>query len=144
MWIMGADGAIADWYNQPAQSGEWGTPLSVWNPALTIDKINSAVAWTQKPAGADIATQTLNCLIWQNMIWNNHIDMTDTQVRQGIADIWGTGTTNDTNLRSAGRRSPTRYEMVFAGAGIGGARITPVFGQICSADDITAARSLGG
>lgn len=144
LWSQGADGAIAEWYNAPAQSGEFGTPLLVWNPSMSIDQINAAIVWTQKPTGADNTEKMLNCLIWQNMIWANHIDMTDTQVRQGIDDLWGAGSTNANNLKAAGRRTGTRFELVFAGGGVGGARVSSMFNATCSDDDIAQARALGG
>jgi hypothetical protein len=141
LWAQGADGAISEWYNLPAEAGEFGTPLLVWKNFLSIREINAAVVWTQKPAGADVPTQTLNCLIWQNMIWANGIDMSDQQVRQGIADIWGSGTDNDTNLRAAGKRTGTRFELVFAGAGVGGARVTPMINMVCQSIDVTNAKN---
>jgi hypothetical protein len=75
------------------------------------------------------------------MIWANGIDMSDQQVRQGIADIWGSGTDNDNNLRAAGKRTGTRFELVFAGAGVGGARVTPMINMVCQSIDVTNAKN---
>ena len=65
-------------------------------------------------------------------------------MRQGIDDVWGSGSTTANNLKSTGvgRQAATRAEMVFAGGGVGGARVTPVFRQTLDGDNVLAARNL--
>lgn len=138
---------IAVWYGGLAQAGDsqpFGAPLLVWRPVVTTGEMAKAIVWSAQPAGADDAARTVAWLKWQSMTWDSRLDMTDTQVRQGIADVWGAGSATETALKATGcgRQAATRAEMVFAGAGVGGARVTPFFGQRLTGSDIEAARNL--
>ena len=142
-----SNAAVAAWYNGLASAGDnqaFASPLLVWRPVVTIQQMNSAIVWSASPAGADAQAVMNSWLKWQSMTWANQIDMTDTQVRQGIDDVWGAGSQTATNLKATGtgRQAATRAEMVFAGGGVNGARVTPVFGQQLDGDNVLAARNL--
>ena len=151
--------AIAAWYNTPATGTEqqaFAAPLSLWKPVVTIQELNTAINWSQTP-GANAATdaqQTNAWLRWQSMCWNNFLDLTDPQVRGGIAAVWATGGSN-ANIKAVGvgRRLGTRAELLFAGAARGpdgntpdanaalNGRVSPVFGQQLTGADVDAARN---
>ena len=138
-------GLIAAWYNDIALSGDsqpFGN-LMLWNPATTIQQLNTAVDWTLNVFGATAADQTNGWLKWQSMCWNNYLDMTDVQVRAGVLQIW-TGTitpaTSNTTITGIGRSTGTlcgklagrRIDLVVAGNAVGnvtnawaGARVCP-------------------
>lgn len=138
---------IANWYNQLITGSEnqtFTTPTLIWRPVVTIGQMNSAIVWSANPAGVlsgDIANSWLK---WQSMTWANMVDMTDTQVRQGIDEVWGVGSQTATNLKAngVGRQAGTRAEHLFAGAGGGGARVSTFFGQLLTGSDVETARNL--
>lgn len=153
-----ANFAIAAWYNQPATGTEqqaFAAPLSLWKPVVTIQELNTAVNWGQNPAGATAADQTNTWLRWQSMCWSNAIDLTDAQVRSGVASVWGSGSNSNANVKAVGvgRRLGTRAELVFAGPARGpngnpadadnalNGRVSPVFGQQLTGADVDAARN---
>lgn len=150
--------AIAGWYNLTASAADaqpFADSLNVWKPVITIQEINDAVVWSQNPVGATAADQTNNWLRWQSMCWSSAISFTDAQVRSGVAAIWGSGSTTNTNLKAVGvgRRAGTRFELLFAGVNRGpngnpidadmalNGRITPFFGQALSGTDVQDARN---
>lgn len=125
---------VANWYNGLALAGDdqpFSNPLSVWRPVVTIQQLNSAVVWSANPAGGDAASITNGWLKWQSMCWSNQIDMTDAQVRQGIDDVWGSGSASATAIKAnnVGRQVATRAEMLFAGAAAGAARVCGLDGS---------------
>lgn len=130
---------IAAWYNATAQTGEYATPLKVWKPVVTITEANSVIDWAGSPAGAAAADVTNGWLKWQSMFWSNAIDMTDAQVRQGINSVWGSGSTTATGLLNVGKKDCTRLECLLSGSGVGGARVSQVFGQKVTYQEIVAA-----
>lgn len=149
--------AIANWYNQTALVGDnqaFANSLNLWKPVVTIQELNAAINWSQTPAGATSADQTNSWLRWQSMCWNNAIDLTDNQVRSGIAAVWATGSTNASiKAVGIGRRAGTRFELLFASANRGpngnaadpdmtlNGRVSSVFGQKLLGTDVDAARS---
>lgn len=152
-----ANFAIAAWYNQPATGTEqqaFTAPLSLWKPLVTIQELNTAINWGQNPAGATAADQTNSWLRWQSMCWNNALDLTDPQVRSGIASVWSSGNSN-ANVKAVGvgRRLGTRAELLFAGVARGpdgnptdsdttkNGRVSPVFGQLLTGGGVDAARN---
>lgn len=152
--------AIAGWYGLTALAGDaqpFADSLNLWKPVVTITEINAAVQWAQNPAGATDAAQTNSWLRWQSMCWSNQIDLTDPQVRSGVASIWGSGSTTNTNVKAVGtgRRAGTRFELLFAGINRGpngsaadadmslNGRVTTFFGQAISRDELSDAREKG-
>lgn len=149
--------AIAAWYNQTAQAGDaqpFADSRNLWKPGVTITELNSAINWSQNPAGATAAEMTNAWLRWQSMCWSNVLDLTDPQVRSGIAAVWATGGSNAAiKAVGVGRRPGTRFELVFASANRGpngnaadpdtalNGRVSPFFGQAVTLDDIQAARN---
>lgn len=154
-----ANTAIAAWYNEPALANDnqpFTAPLTPWSPLVTIDQLTAAINWSNNPAGADDAARTVAILKWQSMTWNNRIDLTDNQVRSGVASIWGNPSTSNTNIKAVGtgRKAGTRFELLFAGPSRGpngaaadgdnalNGRVTPFYGQTLTADNVEAARDL--
>lgn len=151
-----ANAAIADWYNGTALAGDaqpFADSLNVWLPAVTTQALNSAVVWATPPNGATTADVTNSWLAWQSMCWNNSIDLTDDQVRSGVASIWPPATNNGIKAVGVGRRAGTRFELLFAGpnkgkdgAGASGTmanngRVSPFFGQKLTGSDVNDARA---
>lgn len=151
--------AVAAWYNTPVSGAElqpFAAPTVLWRPVVTIQELNTAVNWSQNP-GANAATdaqQTNAWLRWQSMCWNNFLDLTDNQVRSGVAAVWATGGSNAAiKAVGVGRRTGTRAELLFAGASRGpdgaannadtslNGRVSPVFGQTVTGTDIDTARN---
>jgi hypothetical protein len=83
----------------------------VWKTSVEPDDYRSAIVWTE--------VDTMNAgdaRIWEWLTSNMTlaIDASDTNVRQGIADAFGAGTTTRDNLLAAGKRVATIAEEVFA------------------------------
>lgn len=135
---------VADWYNGLALAGDnqpIASPLLVWRPSVSIQQLNSAVDWTAQPAGATAADVSNGWLKWQTMIWNNAIDLTDQQVRQGIDTVWGAASASATAIKGAGigRQAGTRLEVLLAGNAVGGARVSQVFGYKLTGPEVSDA-----
>lgn len=145
------DQAIADWYNETAQTGDFATPLKLWKPRVSIQEINAVVDWTAQPAYPAVtpnpATDTDKLLAlnaqwmkWQSMTWAAFIDMTDPQVRQGIDSIWGQNSTTATGLKTiVGKLDGARFQVLLSGAGVGGARVSRVFGETLTPQQVSLA-----
>lgn len=128
---------IADWYNGNAVAGDsqpQAAPLNVWKTFVTIQDLNSAIDWSAQVVGADSAAQTVNWLKWQSLCWNNFIDPTDPQVRQGISTIWGNPSTSAGNIGAASKRVGTRLEILLAGAAAGGNLGLGAAARVCGKD----------
>ena len=149
--------AIADWYNQLALATDAQAPanLMLWNPRVTIAQINSAIVWTDDPAGSDEPTRTNSWMRWQSMTWNQNqgIDMTDAQVRAGVVKVWGNPSASATNLGKAtgvltGKLDGRRIDLALAGGVVGAvsgvwaaAHVCPanVLGQLLTQPDVDEA-----
>lgn len=147
--------AIAAWYNGTALAGDaqpFGNALNLWKPVVTIQELNTAINWSQNPAGGTDAAQTNSWLRWQSMCWSNALDLTDSQVRSGIQSVWATGASNAAiKAVGVGRRAGTRFELLFASANRGpngntpdadmtlNGRVSQFFGQRLTGDDVSAA-----
>lgn len=135
---------IAQWYNGLATALDqrpFVNPLLVWRPLVTTLELARAIVWSAQPVGGDDTARIVAWLKWQSMTWDSRLDMTDTQVRQGVDDVWGAASATSNAIKAAGRRSATRAELVFAGNGVGGARVTPFFDQKLTASDVETARN---
>lgn len=133
-----AQQAIADWYNGLALAGD-NQPfnnLFLWNPVTSIAQLNTAIDWTTNPAGGTAADVANSWLKWQSMCWANFIDMTDAQVRTGVVQVWGAGSTSasgiGSNVNLCGKLQARRIDLVLAGNPVGnlpgtwaGARVVP-------------------
>lgn len=150
--------AIAGWYGLTATAGDaqpFADSLNLWKPVVTITELNTAINWGQDPAGATAADQTNSWLRWQSMCWNSTLDLTDPQVRSGVADVWGSGSASNIAVKAVGvgRRAGTRFELLFASVNRGpngnaasgtmadNGRVSQFFGQPLSGTDVAAARA---
>jgi len=87
------------------------TDFYVWKTSITPDEYRGAVVWTE--------VDTLNAgnaRIWEwvTNYFTGNLDASDANVRQGIADAFGAGTTTRANLLALGKRLASLYEEVFA------------------------------
>jgi hypothetical protein len=154
-----ANQLVADWYNGlalPGDSQPFTAPLNLWAPVVTIQQLNGAINWGQNPAGTGDPAQTNSWLRWQSMCWQNQIDLTDAQVRSGVASVWGTASSTNTAIKAVGvgRKAGTRAELVFAGPSRGpngnaadadvalNGRVSAFYGQRLDQSDVEAARNL--
>jgi hypothetical protein len=150
--------AVAGWYNLTATAGDsqpFADSLNLWKPSVTITEANTAINWSQNPAGATAADQTNSWLRWQSMYWSNVLDFTDNQVRSGVAAVWGSASASNTALKAVGvgRRAGTRFELLYAGANRGpngnaadvdmtlNGRVSAFFGQLLTASNVETARN---
>jgi hypothetical protein len=83
----------------------------VWRTSVTPDEYRGAMVWTE--------VDTLNAgnaRIWEwiTNYFTGNLDASDANVRQGIADAFGAGTTTRANLLALGKRLASLYEEVFA------------------------------
>ena len=127
----------------------------MWDPQVTITELNTAINWGQEPTGATDSARTNSWLRWQSMCWSNVLDLTDAQVRSGVADVWGSGSSSNVAIKAVGvgRRAGTRFELLFASVNRGpngnaasgtmedNGRVSPFFGQRVTADEIQTARN---
>ncbi len=155
--------AIADWYNQPAKAGDNQAfaNRNVWNPRVTIAQLNSAVKWQTAPAGATPADVSNSWLLWQTMLWNMAIDMTDASVRKGVTTVFGdvaSGSAAGVGGSGCGQQVGRRIELTLAdavtGSSVGGAFVDAhvvqkdaggnnVLGQTPTQGDVATALSQG-
>lgn len=87
------------------------TDFYVWKTSITPDEYRGAMVWTE--------VDTLNAgnaRIWEwvTNYFTGNLDASDANVRQGIADAFGAGTTTRANLLALGKRLASLYEEVFA------------------------------
>jgi len=126
-YAAGNDQGIADWYNQPA------SPVTkVWKPSVSIAELNSAIAWADM-VGIPAARQTTYLAMTQA----GSIDMTDAQVRQGLVEIFGNGSTSVTGITNVGRRDATNLELLFSTGTT--TKTSQVFGQLLTNQDVAQA-----
>jgi len=83
----------------------------VWKTSIAPDEYRSAMVWTE--------VDTLNAgnaRIWEwvTNYFTSNLDASDANVRQGIADAFGAGTTTRANLLALGKKLASVYEEVFA------------------------------
>jgi hypothetical protein len=83
----------------------------VWRSSVTPDEYRGAMVWTE--------VDTLNAgnaRIWEwvTNYFTGNLDASDANVRQGIADAFGAGTTTRANLLALGKRLASVYETVFS------------------------------
>ena len=83
----------------------------VWRTSVTPDEYRGAMVWTE--------VDTLNAgnaRIWEwvTNYFTGNLDASDANVRQGIADAFGAGTTTRANLLALGKRLASVYESVFS------------------------------
>ena len=96
----------------------------VWRSSVSPDEYRGAMVWTE--------VDTLNAgnaRIWEwvTNYFTGNLDASDANVRQGIADAFGAGTTTRANLLALGKRLASIYESVFAtGTGTEAAPATAV------------------
>jgi len=87
------------------------TDFYVWKTSITPDEYRGAMVWTE--------VDTLNAgnaRIWEwvTNYFTGNLDASDANVRQGIADAFGAGTTTRANLLELGKKLASLYEEVFA------------------------------
>ena len=109
---------ISNWFNAPADGTEVGFPsaiLLVWKEDVSIAALNGVIIWSASPAGALDSEKTNSWLKWQSMTWANFLDMSDSQVRQGVDDVWGAGSASANAIKgtACGKRTGTRFEVLY-------------------------------
>lgn len=105
--------AIAAWYNGNALAGD-NQPFSnlfVWNDQVTVAMLNKAIDWTTPPPHGLTGSPTTSEIQlainnqwwrWDQMLKLGYIDMTDSQVRNGVLQVWGNvGVPNNNSTTSA-------------------------------------------
>lgn len=102
------DQAIADWYNAPAQNGEFAAPLTCWRPDFRLGELNAAIDWA-----AHAALSQAKQLTYLAMTQTGVIDLTDNQVRAGITAIYGAASASEVGIFSAGAQAGTRFEVMY-------------------------------
>lgn len=129
----GDDGGVAAWYNDASTT--W-----VWRTSVPVEEYRNALVWTEVDALTAGAARIWD---WITGSMTLVIDPSKQEIRQGIADCWGAGTTTRANLLSAGKRFATRAEALFATGT--GTEVDPASldldGQI-SVQDVVRARSI--
>lgn len=103
-----ADQAIADLLNLDAVP-----PFVVWRTQVPATDYTGAagIVWTEVDT---LSVGKARIFEWMSGQLTRDIDASDGNVRQGIQDAFGAGTTTRTNLVALGKRNATRAEQVFA------------------------------
>jgi hypothetical protein len=115
---------IANWYMQAALAND-AQPFAnrnIWNPVTTIAQLNAAIKWNVPLVGATDAAINNSWLLWQTMIWNMSIDLTDPQVRLGVLTVFGdtaNGSAKQIGLAGCGQQVGRNIELVLSGAVLG-------------------------
>lgn len=137
--------AIAAWYNGLALAGDNQpfTNLNLWNPNTTTALLKKAVDWTVAPphglAGTPSVTEialTVNnkWWLWDAMLQDRSLDMTDPQVRGGVIQVWGdlaSGTANNIGKTTCGKLAGKRIELALSGAPVGAVTNAWVGAHVC-------------
>lgn len=133
-WNAGADGTIAEFYNQPAVPA-----VPLWKPRVPVNDLITALVGSEFKA-LPIATQNL----WFVLTQGDAVDATLSRTRQNFIDVFGAAAQTTANLTAVAQKAATYFEALFAtvAAGPGTGSISPVFGQMLTADEVWAARSV--
>jgi hypothetical protein len=130
-WNAGADGLLAQFYNQTASP-----VVLLWNPRVNTQSMVDAMVGTEYTA-AGLANRELLQLITRSAI----IDATLPQVRANFATAIGGGSTTVTNWTALARKNATYLEALLVTNAAGGASVTAQFGYTISPDDVSQARN---
>lgn len=118
---------VAAFYNSTASPA-----VNVWKPEVTVQELNSAIAWSDM-----VLISQEKQLAYQSMIWNFKIDMTDAQVRSGIDTIFGAGSASKAGINNIGKRNATYLEALFATGGA--TKVSSLFGYKLQPEEVSAA-----
>lgn len=126
--------AIADLYNVQASPA-----FTVWKTSVATSECKKAMVWTEF-IGRSVGERDA----WTFMLSNGFINPADSNVRQGILDIFSgaTGATSRANLTALGKRLATRSEKLFStGTGSDATPATMAVEGRLSYQDILTARA---
>jgi hypothetical protein len=132
-----SDGA---WAIAQAMNATASPAFVVWKTSVSTRECKQAMIWTEF-----VGRSTGERDAWQFMLSNGTINAADTNVRQGIADIFsGTqGATSRNNLLAISKRDATLAEKLFAsGTGSTASPATMSFEGNLSYQDVLLARNL--
>lgn len=98
--------AIADYYNMDSSPA-----FIVWKTFVSTSDCKTATVWTEYIGRSQGERDA-----WQFMLSNGHIDASDSNIRQGIQDIFSgpSGATTRTNLVAIAKRTANRIEELLA------------------------------
>lgn len=101
----GQTGAVAAWYNEDSST------FYVWRNSVPLEEYRGAITWTEVDALTAGAAR-----IWEWITGGMTLPLepSNPEVRQGLADCWGAGTTTRTDLIAASKRLASRAEELFA------------------------------
>lgn len=139
---------IADWYNTLAAGSEAQSlgNRNLWNPKTTIAQLNTAIRWQDliphDLGGSPTVDQQMlarneKWMRWQSMTWNQNqgLDMTDSQVRQGVLAIFGdvaaASSAASIGGTSCGKINGKRLEIVLSGGAVGAATNAWTAARLC-------------
>lgn len=131
-WAAGQVNLIAESYNANAVPD-----FIVWKTSLDAPAYRAAITWTEVDA---LTVSKARIFEWLTGNLSLPINPSDSNVRQGIADCFGAGTTTRSALLAASKRKASRVEKLFAtGTGSDATPGTLVFeGRISGSDVIEA------
>jgi hypothetical protein len=119
-------------YAAPAAPTFW-----VWKTSVPPEDYRGAIVWTEVDA---LSAGDARIFEWMTGQLTLPINAADPNVRQGMADAFGAGTTTRANLLTLSRRPAVRGERLFAtGTGSTGSPGTLVIEGVFSLDELTLA-----
>lgn len=127
--------AIAAWYNGTASPN-----FTVWRTNVPVSDCKKATTWTEFIGRSQGERDA-----WQFMLSNGILNAADSNVRQGILDIFSgpSGATTRAALTAIAKRLATFAEKLFAtGTGSDGSPATMSFEGAISFQDVSQARGL--
>jgi len=132
---VGQDQVVADWLNANADVDHW-----VWRTSVPPDEYREAVVWTEVDA-----LLAGKARIWEWLTGGMLQDFNPSKlnVRQGLADAWGSGTTTRTNLLALSKRKASRVEKALAtGTGTSGTPATMQYEGPITPAEVSMLRSV--
>lgn len=98
------DNAIAEYYNREST-------FVVWRSRVSVEEYRDALVWTEVD---QLTTGAARIWDWITAHMQLPIESGKPEIRQGIADAWGSNTTTRANLLAVAKRLATKAEALFS------------------------------
>lgn len=101
----GQTGAVAAWYNEDSSA------FYVWRNSVPLSEYRDAITWTEVDA---LSVGAARIWEWLTGGMTLPLEPSRAEVRSGLAECWGAGTTTRTDMTAVSKRLATRAEELFA------------------------------
>ena len=129
----GDNPAIANWYNVLV------TPtVQLWRSDITVREMRRVINWSDYAGLTPNGTQKQATYLALTQDPEG-VDATDQGLRDALLAIFGNGSASLNGLLSIAMHPATRFQALFAGATVQGAKVSPFYGQSLTSDNVRLA-----